>query len=645
MAGGDASADASRRAGSARDAASSSRPPKPLWRWHPSRGRPDERDDDPRWLARRKHFFILSDAGKPVWSRYGDAANLSGFAAALSAMLASASEQLCRSSVDASERSVANERVVSFALDGEKAAGTSASSRSSQTCRVVCLSRNGLTYVALSRVPGESRAALTRQLRLLRYQTLFVLTSAVERAVLRSGSKFDPRRLLRDETGGADAALGALAHAATWDPGAFLGAWAPLPFSNTKRTLVYRALHRALVSSSSSFGTSGDRRQNAKRARVFAAVVATATHVVAVAAKETRTKKRAFGRDALPVHPDDVYLLTHFARHVGAFRANDETFAPVCLPRRDPNTFAHAHVSFLSTREPIETGADADADENENDARGTFLVLVADEGGPDAFHAVRRCKEDVEKALRFKNAGSLGGGGSGSLSLLDAIERRGSARLADEVPLAAGGGGANRRVTHFLYVRPPLGQYVAPEWAPPLDGRDAQKKTLRAYRRVADAVSASAAENEENEDEDSELEPSSNAASSAAGRQTGDTPPSPERGGGGGGVVTAGLTSFFQGLGLGGGVSARPLSGGARAPRAGERDARRERVAAKGDVARRKVHFESSAARVLLGFAGGDFELYVTMAPGTSRADAVAACNRLCTWLRQEEPRLFAAAA
>ena len=645
MAGGDASADASRRAGSARDAASSSCPPKPIWRWHPSRGRPDERDDDPRWLARRKHFFILSDAGKPVWSRYGDAANLSGFAAALSAMLASASEQLCRSSVDASERSVANERVVSFALDGEKAAGTSASSRSSQTCRVVCLSRNGLTYVALSRVPGESRAALTRQLRLLRYQTLFVLTSAVERAVLRSGSKFDPRRLLRDETGGADAALGALAHAATWDPGAFLGAWAPLPFSNTKRTLVYRALLRALVSSSSSFGTSGDRRQNAKRARVFAAVVATATHVVAVAAKETRTKKRAFGRDALPVHPDDVYLLTHFARHVGAFRANDETFAPVCLPRRDPNTFAHAHVSFLSTREPIETGADADADENENDARETFLVLVADEGGPDAFHAVRRCKEDVEKALRFKNAGSLGGGGSGSLSLLDAIERRGSARLADEVPLAAGGGGANRRVTHFLYVRPPLGQYVAPEWAPPLDGRDAQKKTLRAYRRVADAVSASAAENEENEDEDSELEPSSNAASSAAGRQTGDTPPSPERGGGGGGVVTAGLTSFFQGLGLGGGVSARPLSGGARAPRAGERDARRERVAAKGDVARRKVHFESSAARVLLGFAGGDFELYVTMAPGTSRADAVAACNRLCTWLRQEEPRLFAAAA
>ena len=609
MASGDASADASRRAGSARDAASSSRPPKPLWRWHPSRGRPDERDDDPRWLARRKHFFILSDAGKPVWSRYGDAANLSGFAAAVSAMLASASEQLCRSSVDASERSVANERVVSFALDGEKSGTSRVSSRSSTTgCRVVCLSRNGLTYVALSRVPGESRAALTRQLRLLRYQTLFVLTSAVERAVLRSGSKFDPRRLLRDETGGADAALGALAHAATWDPGAFLGAWAPLPFSNTKRTLVHRALQRALCDGTA---TVDGRRTNAKRARVFAAVVATATHVVAVAAKETRLVKKK--RAALPAHPDDVYLLTHFARHVGAFRANDETFAPVCLPRRDPNTFAHAHVSFLENENENET---------ENDARGTFLVLVADEGGPDAFHAVRRCKEDVEKALRFKHAGlNLGGGGSGSgsLSLLDAIERRvasrdpprgieppsaitanprpgavarGSTRLADEVPRAAGGGGENRRVLHFLYVRPPLGQYVAPEWAAPLDGRDAQKKTLRAYRRVADAVSSASAASSDEEDEDSEGGSSPRevrrrrAASSRDGSQTS------ERGGGGGGGVHAGLTSFFQGLGLGGGVSARsgsgsPSSSGARAPRAGGRDASRRA----SDCHRRKVHF------------------------------------------------------
>ena len=37
---------------------------------------------------------------------------------------------------------------------------------------------------------------------------------------------------------------------------------------------------------------------------------------------------------------------------------------------------------------------------------------------------------------------------------------------------------------HFLYVRPPLGQFVAPDWAPPLNDTKAQKTLLRAYQRV-----------------------------------------------------------------------------------------------------------------------------------------------------------------
>ena len=106
------------------------------------------------------------------------------------------------------------------------------------------------------------------------------------------------------------------------------------------------------------------------------------------------------------------------------------------------------------------------------------------------------------------------------------------------------------------------------------------------------------------------------------------------------------LHAAVEGLGVGGGSGAGH-AGGARAFGDAPRGAAGPAADAAADAAeraRRRVHFESSAARVLLGFAGGDFELYVAMAPGTSRADAVAACNRLCTWLRQEEPRLFAAA-
>ena len=741
MAGGDASADASRRAGSARDSASSSRPPKPFWRWHPSRGRPDERDDDPRWLARRKHFFILSDAGKPVWSRYGDAANLSSFAAAVSAMLASASEQLASGSARDPDDGVAGhdrERVVSFILDE-----SFDNKNDANHARLVALTKNGLSFVALSRA-NESASVLLRQARLFRHQLLFVLTSAVERAVLRSGSKFDPHRLLRDETGGAHAALGALAHQCTWDPGAFLGAWAPLPFSSAKRRKVYAALRQAL----------GDTKKTSSRgACIFFAMVATARHVVALAAsrsgeesRESKSRRRRDvlrhrpPRDRLPMHPDDVYVLTHFARHVGAgaFRHNDETFAPVCLPRRDPNAFAHAHITFLSSDRRAATTTTTRTRDDDDDDAGTFLVLVAEEGGPDAFRAARRCKADIEKTLRASSSSSGGTGGC----VLDAIERRvasfddekktepaspsnpsprigeegaaavlsagrplqtvsrltreepvveprrraddesaregegeekekehaddrrdddalgappprivtareekknprpgdvsrGSVRLDREVPRAAGGGDSDRRVLHFLYVRPTLGQYVAPEWSAPLDGRDAQKATLRAYRRVADAVSP-----RRFADDDDASEPS---APFGSGKLFSDR----DRGGGGGGGGVGGfsLASFFQGLGIGTvGTTTHGSFHSDAASAASRRGDARFGFDANPKTARR-VHFESSGARVLLGFAGGDFELYVAMAPGTSRADAVAACNRLCTWLRQEEPRLFAAAA
>jgi hypothetical protein len=32
----------------------------------------DEDSDNPRWRRHKKHFFIVSSAGKPIFSRYGD---------------------------------------------------------------------------------------------------------------------------------------------------------------------------------------------------------------------------------------------------------------------------------------------------------------------------------------------------------------------------------------------------------------------------------------------------------------------------------------------------------------------------------------------------------------------------------------------
>ena len=56
---------------------------------------------------------------------------------------------------------------------------------------------------------------------------------------------------------------------------------------------------------------------------------------------------------------------------------------------------------------------------------------------------------------------------------------------------------------------------------------------------------------------------------------------------------------------------------------------------------RRRVHYEATDERVLLACSGSDFEVCVALDPLTDESTAVGVCNRLCTWLRQQEHRLF----
>lgn len=41
----------------------------------------------PNWAKHAKHIFVLSSAGKPIYSRYGDEQNLAPFMASLTAMV------------------------------------------------------------------------------------------------------------------------------------------------------------------------------------------------------------------------------------------------------------------------------------------------------------------------------------------------------------------------------------------------------------------------------------------------------------------------------------------------------------------------------------------------------------------------------
>lgn len=39
------------------------------------------------WVKHKKHVFILSNAGKPIYSRYGDESSLAGFVGVIQAII------------------------------------------------------------------------------------------------------------------------------------------------------------------------------------------------------------------------------------------------------------------------------------------------------------------------------------------------------------------------------------------------------------------------------------------------------------------------------------------------------------------------------------------------------------------------------
>lgn len=121
------------------------------------------------WELERKHIFILSSSGKPIFSRYGDEQELVTTFGLLQA-------------------------VISISLDaGDTLRCIRAGSR-----KIVYFIKNSLYFVAMSST-REPEVVLLRHLNFLYNQILLVLTSKVH-DVFRNNSAADIRQLLGPDT-------------------------------------------------------------------------------------------------------------------------------------------------------------------------------------------------------------------------------------------------------------------------------------------------------------------------------------------------------------------------------------------------------------------------------------------------------------
>ncbi|XP_011010049.1 PREDICTED: vacuolar fusion protein MON1 homolog A-like [Populus euphratica] len=227
--------------------------------WLPGKRHVDEDDASISWRKRKKHFFILSHSGKPIYSRYGDEHKLAGFSATLQAIIS-----FVENGGDRVKLVRAGKHQVVFLVKGP--------------IYLVCISCTEQPYESLK---GE--------LELIYGQMILILTKSVNRC-FEKNPKFDMTPLL----GGTDVVFSSLIHSFSWNPATFLHAYTCLPLAYGTRQAAGAILHDVADSG------------------VLFAILMCKHKVVSLV-----------GAQKASLHPDDMLLLSNFIMSSESFRTSE----------------------------------------------------------------------------------------------------------------------------------------------------------------------------------------------------------------------------------------------------------------------------------------------------------------------------------
>ncbi|XP_008225682.1 PREDICTED: protein SAND [Prunus mume] len=227
--------------------------------WVPGKRHVDEDDASLSWRKRKKHFFILSNSGKPIYSRHGDEHKLAGFSATLQA-------------------------IISFVENG----GDHVKLVRAGKHQVVFLVKGPIYLVCIS-CTEEPYESLRMQLELIYGQMLLILTKSVNRC-FEKNPKFDMTPLL----GGTDIVFSSLIHSFSWNPATFLHAYTCLPLAYATRQAAGAIL------------------QDVADSGVLFAILMCKHKVISLV-----------GAQKASLHPDDMLLLSNFVMASESFRTSE----------------------------------------------------------------------------------------------------------------------------------------------------------------------------------------------------------------------------------------------------------------------------------------------------------------------------------
>ncbi|KAL9023384.1 MAG: hypothetical protein Q9196_007235 [Gyalolechia fulgens] len=287
-----------------------------------------------RWKSKRKHFLILSSAGKPIYNRHGDDNLISGYLGIVQTII--------------SFYENAQDQLQGFTAGG---------------ARFVIMSQGPLYLVAISKL-GESDSQLRVQLEALYMQILSTLTLPNLTHMFSNRPSTDLRRPLR----GTEPLLSALADS-------FTRGSAPTLFSALE-CLKMRKSHREVINNTL--------LQKRCESLLYGLVVAGGRLVSVV-----RPRRHS-------LHPSDLQLIFNMLFEAEGIKAGGgENWIPLCLPGFNKNGYLYMYVSFMDENE--QENSDKRSGASRQDEVAVLLISASKESFYDLRDMRDAIVEELER--------------------------------------------------------------------------------------------------------------------------------------------------------------------------------------------------------------------------------------------------------
>ncbi|EUD67828.1 hypothetical protein C922_02017 [Plasmodium inui San Antonio 1] len=260
-----------------------------------------EDQSTPLWYKHKRHFFIFTYSGKPVFTRYGNEENLTSFYGTLLAII---SKIESFSFSDVSTDTKTNKGCTGMYPKN------SLKCIMSKNTKVVYLDKEVLCLVCISKA-NECTNYILQILNYMYFQIISLLTKSIEKSFQIKPS-FDIRYLLD----GADVLMCNLISSCSRNMYSIFDGFEPLPLKQDYRNKIHNLI--------SSF----------KINNVLLSFLIVHDKIIGISVSK------------YAIHSMDVIILINMITSMKSFK-NAESWTPICLPIYNPNLFLYAYINYI----------------------------------------------------------------------------------------------------------------------------------------------------------------------------------------------------------------------------------------------------------------------------------------------------------